>query len=53
MPAIQKISQITLPDGSTYYLEDQTVGISDTYDENTQTLILLVGSLDDADGTEY
>ena len=53
MPTISKISKITLPDGSTHYFEDETVGISDTYDENTQTLILLVGSLGDADGTEY
>ena len=48
-----KISKIKLPDGNTYMLEDENVGISSTYDSNTHTVTLTVGSLGNADTTEY
>ena len=48
-----KISQIKLPNGTTYVIEDPNVGITSTYDNETYTVTLTVGSLDDADGTEY
>lgn len=48
-----KISQIKLPNGTTYDLEDPNVGISSTYDNATYTVELVVGSLGDADTTEY
>ncbi len=48
-----KISQIQLPNGTIYDLEDQNVGISSTYDSATHTVSLVVGSLGDADSTEY
>jgi len=48
-----KISQIKLPNGSTYDIEDANVGISSTYDETDNEVILVVGSLGDADSTEY
>ncbi len=48
-----KISQIQLPNGSIYDFEDSNVGIDSTYDINTKTVTLTVGSLDDADSTEY
>lgn len=48
-----KISKIKLPDGNTYALEDENVGISSTYDSSTKTVTLTVGSLGDADTTGY
>ena len=53
MPETQKISKITLPNGQTYSLKDENTSISSTYDSNTKTVTLIVGSLGDADGTEY
>ncbi len=49
----KKISKITLPDGDTYSIKDANVGITSTYDSNTKTVTLIVGSLGDADTTEY
>lgn len=48
-----KISKITLPNGDTYSIEDENVGIGSTYDSNTKTVTLVVGSLGDADSTAY
>lgn len=48
-----KISQIQLPNGTTYDIEDANVGIDSTYDSSTYTVTLTVGSLGDADTTEY
>lgn len=54
MPATdQKISKITLPNGDTYSIEDENVGIDSTYDSSTKTVILTVGSLGDADTTAF
>ena len=39
--------------GNTYILQDSNVGIDSTYDEATDTVILTVGSLSDADTTQY
>ena len=47
------ISKISLPNGNLYTIQDENVGISSTYDSTTQTVILTVGSLGDADSTEY
>ena len=47
------ISKIQLPNGSIYDLKDSNVGIDSTYDSNTKTVTLTVGSLGDADSTEY
>jgi hypothetical protein len=47
------ISQIQLPDGSKYVIKDPNTGITSTYDSNTKTVTLTVGSLRDADSTEY
>lgn len=47
------ISQIQLPDGSKYNIKDSNVGIGSTYDSSTKTVTLTVGSLGDADSTEY
>lgn len=47
------ISKITLPNGTTYNIKDENVGIDSTYDSTTKTVILTVGSLEDADSTEY
>ena len=57
-----RVSQIQLPDGSVYVIKDPNVGITsiieDTLDGQGQVLyeknvILTVGSLGDADTTEY
>ena len=57
-----RVSQIQLPDGSIYVIKDPNVGITsiieDTLDGQGQVLyeknvILTVGSLGDADTTEY
>ncbi len=48
-----KISQIKLPNGDIYEFEDPNTGISSTYNEQTKTVTLVVGSLGDADSTEY
>ena len=53
MPSVQKISKITLPNGDVYSIEDENVGISSTYDADTDTVTLVVGSLGDADTTAY
>ena len=48
-----KISKIKLPNGSEYEFEDPNTGIASTYDSITKTVTLTVGSLGDADSTEY
>ncbi len=47
------ISKIQLPNGNIYDIKDENVGISSTYDSSTKTVTLAVGSLGDADSTEY
>ena len=47
------ISKIQLPNGNTYVIKDENVGIDSTYDSQNKTVVLTVGSLDDADSTEY
>lgn len=47
------ISKIQLPNGNIYDIKDENVGISSTYDSSTKTVTLTVGSLGDADSTEY
>lgn len=47
------ISQITLPDGTTYDLVDATTTLTSTYDSTTDTVTLMVGSLTVADNNEY
>lgn len=47
------ISKIQLPNGNVYDIKDDNVGITSTYDNNTKTVTLTVGSLKDADNTEY
>lgn len=47
------ISKIQLPDGSIYEIKDENTGIDSTYDTQTKNVTLIVGSLNDADGTEY
>lgn len=49
----KRISKIQLPDGQTYSVKDENVGISSTYDSITKTVTLTVGSLTDADNVEY
>ena len=39
--------------GDVYKLQDSNVGIDSTYDDSTDTVTLVVGSLGDADSTEY
>lgn len=51
--ANDKISKITLPDGNTYDIKDANVGLASTYDSSTQTVVLTVGSLEDADEMEF
>ena len=48
-----KISKIQLPNGTVYNIEDANVGIDSTYDSTTYNVELTVGSLGDADSTEY
>lgn len=52
MPS-QTVSQITLPDGRVLSLKDANTSLGSTYDSTTQTVTLTVGSLNDADTTEY
>lgn len=47
------ISKIQLPNGNVYDIKDENVGIDSTYDAQTKNVILIVGSLNDADNTEY
>ena len=47
------ISVIELPDGSKYNIKDANVGITSTYNSTDEEVILTVGSLNDADNTEY
>lgn len=47
------IAKVQLPDGKVYNVKDENVGIVSTYDSTTHTVTLTVGSLEDADGTEY
>ena len=51
--ADQVISTITLPNGQVYRLKDANTNIGSTYDSETRTVTLTVGSLKDADTTEY
>ena len=39
--------------GNVYILQDANTDISSSYDANTKTVTLTVGSLGDADSTEY
>ena len=48
-----KISKITLPNGTTYDIQDENVGIDSSYNSTTKTVTLSVGSLVIVDGTEY
>lgn len=47
------ISKVQLPNGNIYDIKDENVGITSTYDSSTNTVILNVGSLNNADTTEY
>ena len=47
------ISKIQLPNGNTYDIKDEHVGITSTYNSGTKTVTLTVGSLTDADDVEY
>ena len=47
------ISKIQLPNGNVYDIKDENVGITSTYNSTTKTVTLTVGSLNDADSTEY
>ncbi len=47
------ISKVQLPNGNTYDIKDENVGITSTYDSSTYTVTLTVGSLTNADNTEY
>ena len=47
------ISKIQLPNGSIYDIGGSDAAIVDTYDSSDYELILSVGSLGDADSTEY
>ena len=47
------VSQIELPNGQIYDIKDGNTDIDSTYDSNTKTVTLVVGSLSDADSTEY
>ena len=40
-------------DGDIYNLVDANTSIDSTYDSSTHTVTLIVGSLSDADSTEY
>lgn len=48
-----KITQIQLPNGTIYDLSDQNVGIDSDYISADYEVVLTVGSLGDADSTEY
>ena len=48
-----QISKIQLPNGTLYDIKDPNIGITSTYDNTTKTVTLTVGSLGDADSTEY
>ena len=48
-----KISKIALPNGTVYDIEDENVGLTSSYNSTTKTVTLTVGSLGDADNTEY
>ena len=39
--------------GNVYHLQDANTDIDSTYDSTTHTVTLTVGSLGDADSTEY
>ena len=47
------ISKIQIPNGNVYDIKDENVGITSTYNSTTKTVTLTVGSLNDADSTEY
>ena len=47
------ISKITLPNNTTYDIKDANVDIDSTYDNQTKTVTLTVGSLENADEQEY
>lgn len=47
------ISKIQLPNGSVYDIVGGEAAIESTYDENTHTVTLTVGTLRDADTTDY
>lgn len=47
------ISQIQLPNGDIYNIKDANTAIDSTYDSQTHTVTLTVGSMEDADDNEY
>lgn len=47
------ITKIQLPSGVVYNIKDENVSISSTYNSTDKEVILLVGSLNNADETEY
>ena len=56
MPATGDITQVQLPNGDVYNIKDvnvENIGIDSTYNATDQQVILTVGSLNDADSTEY
>ena len=47
------ISKIQLPDGSVYDIVGKAAAIDSSYDSATKTVTLTVGTLEDADDTEF
>ena len=47
------ISKIQLPNGSIYDIVGAEATIDSSYDTNTQTVTLTVGTMEDADSTQY
>ena len=47
------ISKIRLPNGSIYDIVGAEATIDSSYDTNTQTVTLTVGTMEDADSTQY
>lgn len=47
------ISKIQLPNGKVYDVVGAEAAIDSTYDANTKTVTLTVGTMDDADDNEY
>lgn len=49
----ETISQIQLPNGTTYDIVGKAAAIDSTYNSTTKTVTLTVGTLEDADNTAY
>lgn len=47
------INKIQLPNGSIYDITGAEAAIESTYDSTTKTVTLVVGTVGDADSTEY